>query len=300
MKDTITGVVRLATLACAASALVACGGRTAEGARTLPAPAYALDATADGPGRIAVLAGQPDAKGVFVLDDRTGAVLASFGVTAQADAISAVGDGNVLLGIASDAGGRSVGAVEYWTADGKKTFVLPTAAAVGRLTSDVDGRVYALVGTRATRAADEIDVNRRRVVRTLPLGAAVDGLQQCVFDGRPYLLVASASAGTLAIRSPAGRDQLVLRTAPHDVACATGDRQLYGLSDAFASKSVAVMAWPSGLRVAEVPTSVNALKPFVLPRSGDVAVLSSAGRVSAIDVIPHAKVAAYATPPPLQ
>jgi len=300
MRDKVTGVVRLAVLACVAASVAACGGRGGDAARTLPAPAYALDASADGPGRIAVLAGQPEAKGVFVIDDRSGAVLSSFGVTAQADAIAADGEGNLLLGIASDSGGRSVGAVEYWSADGKKAYVLPTVAAVGRLTSDVDGHVYALVGTRAARAAEEIDVKRRRVVRTLPLAAAVDDLQQCAFDGRSYLLVASTSAGTLAIRTPGGRDQLVLHTAPHDVTCATGDRQLYGLADAFASKSLAVMAWPSGLRVAEVPTSVNALKPFVLTRSGDVAVLSTTGRVSAIDVIPRAKVAAFATPPPLQ
>ena len=276
--------VRLWACGFAVAAIVACTPSAQQQSRTIAAPSEAVDLTPFG-SSFAVLAGTAESRGVFLIDASSGNVISSFGVTGEADAISRDSNGSLLLGVSASSGSRNVGAIEFWSPAGKKLHVLPLSDAVAGLTDPVGNHVFALVGSRTVRVAADIDLARSRVARIIPLSASIDHLAACTVNGQSYLLESNTAARQLVIRNLNHGTERAIDEAASDITCAPKTKSLFGLLEAFGSKSLVVQTFPRGLALSQLPASVDALALRVTPSGDNVGILNSAGDRSSIEII---------------
>ncbi len=274
-----------------AAAVVLSGCSTKKGGqRTLPAPSFASAFGLVDPNTFVVLGGEPRSRGLTLIDAQSGAIKGSFGVTGEADALTIADDGSLILGIAGEnESGASVGALEFWSKNGKKGVVIGMPAAVADLSEQIDNKIYALVGSRTSRAVVTVDVGQKKIVGTLAVQGDVQQIAVCRFDLRNYLLQVKSAGGMVArdLSDTATGAEITIKDPVKAPACATALHSIFVISSAFASKTVDLMSFPSTLTSGSHGIPLNAIRLHVMPDQ-ELAVLNNAGAVSSIDVLPAA------------
>jgi hypothetical protein len=250
----------------------------------VPGPAGAIAAAPLAAGRIAILAGTDDAKGLFVIDERSGAVLRSFGVTKEATGVTAEsGDGPLLLSVGVERDGRFLGAVEQWTLDGVKRQIVPLPTEGLGITRVAGGVAYVLLGgSNAVRAALPISLPALRVGQAIPLDAGARALEQCGATGSRFLLYTEATHGWLTIRDVRSGGEARSTVAANGATCFADADRAYAIVGGDVSRSIAVMSVPALGEVSTLPASRDAI---ALYESDDhhLVALNSTQRVASIE-----------------
>jgi hypothetical protein len=268
--------------------LTGCLGSFRGSGWTVPGPAGALAAAALGKGRLAVLAGGDHAKGLFVLDAQTGAVLRSFGVTKEATGISTASDnGPLLLSVGAARKGRMVGSIEEWSLDGIKQRIVPLPTRGLGITQVVRGIAYVLLGGAGlVRAAVPFDTASLKVGKAIPLEAGAQGLDQCPSDSATRL-VFTGTLGRLVLRDPSSGGEIHSVIDAQGAVCRPDGQVVYAVSGSALRRRIAVMSIPSLGEITSMAASTDALALFVTPERRLVA-LNATTRLSTLETLPNA------------
>jgi hypothetical protein len=266
---------------CLAVACAGCARTFRPFGHTVPGPANAIAAAPLGGGRIAVLAGTDDAKGVFIIDELTAEVLRSFGVTKEATGIAAVAEeGPLLLSVGTERGGKPVGAVEEWTLDGVKSRVVALPTEGLSITRTVGHLAYALIGAGGDRAAVPINLPSLRVGTALPLDADARGLQQCRSSRGTFLLYTDGR-GQLALRDLVTGVVARSSSQGEGATCAQGGDVAYAISGDILQRSISALHLPELQPFSSLPASRDAIALYQTDEQKLVS-LNSANRVSSV------------------
>ncbi|MBV9104018.1 MAG: hypothetical protein JO060_10520, partial [Candidatus Eremiobacteraeota bacterium] len=247
-------------LLCATAAMSGCASSFRPSNHLVAGPRGAIAAVALPGHRVAILAGSPMSKGIFIVDLTTGALHRSFSVTKEATGIAAEGgDGPLLISVgAVNNRGRAVGAVERWTMDGQKLRVAPMPAEALGISRVVQGVAYVLVGHGAARTAVPLYLPSMHVGPALPLDANAKSIQQCLIGSTPYLLYSgSAPNGGTPIVVRQVETGMVVRSSVsgESPTCLQGRQQVFALQRTFAAGSIVVLGIPTLLQQGLVPAS---------------------------------------------
>jgi hypothetical protein len=258
--------------------------------RAVPGPADAIAAAPLANGRIAVLAGTDEAKGLFIIDEQSGVVRRSFGVTKEATGVTAESaDGPLLLSVGAERDGRFFGAVEEWTLAGVKRQIVPLPTEGLGITRVVGGVAYVLLGgSNAVRAAMPLTLlPALHVGQAIPLDAGASALEQCGTAGSRSLLYTEATHGWLTIRDIRTGGEARSTVAANGATCfADGDRadgdRAYAIVGGDVGRSISVMSVPALGEVFTLPASRDAI---ALYESDDhhLVALNSTHRLASIE-----------------
>ncbi|MBV9103475.1 MAG: hypothetical protein JO060_07770 [Candidatus Eremiobacteraeota bacterium] len=239
--------------------LFGCAHAFQPGGRLVPAPAGALAAAPLSRERIAVLAGSAVAKGIFIVDEASGVVLGSFGVTREATGVTAATpNGPLLLSIGANNGGSRSGAVEVWGLGGVKRRVVPLPTEGIGITAVSHNTAYVLLGGGDARAAAPISISSLRVGKPVPLSAGATSLQLCPSIRGDFLLYSAAPQGLLILRSPRG-DEARSRFAATGATCANGGSVAYAIAGGPLGRSVSTLSIPALQQLSSAPASNDAV-----------------------------------------
>ncbi|MBV8600084.1 MAG: hypothetical protein JO359_00830 [Candidatus Eremiobacteraeota bacterium] len=264
------------------STLCACAGRNDDrGYRLIPAPADAIAVSASGDGMLALVGGNDSDRNVTLESASDGTVIRRFGVTREADSIAVGRDGRIYLGLTTVAGG----AIEEWSAQGRKLRVIPAPAAVVALASSPAG-TWAFVRDRAALVAFEIPSSGARLSRSVPLPAGTTSLAYCEGMGEPSLIVSERDEHVtlVRIRDAATTDTTNVGRAP---VCSKPSAAIYALTRAGGASYLSVIAMQTLLAVKQTPTMHDAVALATDP-GGDLIVLGKGPRATAIGIYARA------------
>jgi len=252
--------------------------------REVPGPAGSIAAAPLSGGRIAILAGSPEAKGVFLIDETTGTVLRSFGVTKEATGIAAeTPDGPILLSIGAQRDGRSIGAVEQWGLDGTKDRVVPLPSEALGITRIQGGAAYALLnGSNEARAAIPIAVPALRVGRAVPLDLGAHSLELCASDAGDFLLYTDGARGFVVIRDVHTGGVAHSESVADGATCVRANNRAYAVVGGLLDRRISIMQLPTMVEIGSIPASRDALALYENDASRLVA-LNATRRVSTIE-----------------
>jgi len=277
---------RSVLIACAASmAISSLASCTVPGTtRVIASPGNAIALAPLGENRLAVLAGAPGARAVFIIDN-DGAVVSSFGVTGTARAISvASGSGPVYVGVGADDGRRSTGAIERYTLTGTKTRILPMSSTVHALSPAADGVIYALIGAGPrVRALVPVRMDAGTVGAPTPADAAVETVSACTIGAVRYLVTAGESAGISLIDARTNGTRR--SSAGSDAVCDATDRTIYALERSSGSSSLSALEVPRLLRRGLIDAPADTIALAV--RGSELVTLQSADGRSSISFYPE-------------
>jgi hypothetical protein len=253
----------------------------------IPGPSGAVGGTMLAHDEMAVLAGGPTTRAVFVIDLDHGDIIKSFGVTREATGIAAVTpEGPLLVSVGGESPQhRQFGAVERWSLAGYKTRVVPMPLPALGITRAEQGTAYVLLGNRNARAALPLTTPGLKVGKPIPLDANARTLQQCVIGAAPYLVYAGGKTNTVVIREIDSGTVLRSSVVADSPICIENHPQIFAISHGFAAASVVKMSVPSLLQQALIPASNDAL---ALYETDDhrLAVLNATPRVSDVEIFP--------------
>jgi hypothetical protein len=227
----------------------------------IPGPSGAIAAAPLSQHRIAILAGSPTSKGVFIVDLNNGEVQKSFGVTREATGISTEsGDGPLLISVGGQGNHkRFFGAVERWTLSGTKTRVVPMPAMARGVTRVFEGVGYVLVGNGPARTAIPLQAPALTPGHPIALEANAKTLQQCLIGASPYLLYSGGNQGTIVVREI--ETTIIVRSSVVGEApiCLQNRQQVFAISHSFAAASIAMLSLPTLLQQGLIPASNDAV-----------------------------------------
>lgn len=234
----------------------------------VPGPSGAIAAAPLDHQRIAVLAGSPETKGVFIVDLARGAVERSFGVTKEATGIAAEsGNGPLLISVGGVSPSKhAFGAVELWSLAGQKTKVVPMPSEAHGITSVALGNAYVLVGDGPARAAIKLSVPALHVAKPIPLDAKAKTLAQCVFGEEPYLIYSGGLQNTIVVRALDSGQTMRSSVVADAPTCVGGHQAVFALAHSFAAASVVALTMPNLLQQTQFPASSDAIQLY---ESGD-------------------------------
>ena len=252
--------------------------------RAVPGPAGAFAAAPLSGGRIAVLAGDDRTKAVFIIDQRTGVVLGSYGVTKEATGIAAQSDdGPLLLSVGAKRDGKVVGAVEQWSLDGIKERIVPMPTEALGITPVERGVAYVLLAADGgVRAAVPIDAPSLRVGSAIPLGADASSLQHCWSDDGDYLLYSEGDRQRLTIRHIGSNGEAQSEVVADGEACSRDGSYAYAIAGDALGRNVLVMSLPQLGALRSIPASRDAIALYETDDHHLVA-LNSTRRVATIE-----------------
>jgi hypothetical protein len=257
--------------------------------RIIPAPAGAIGAATLGNNTVAVLAGTDRTRGVFILRLGDGRIDKSFGVTREATGIATAGpSGPLLVSVGGSTYGKSFGAVEEWSLDGRKLKVIPTSGAVLGISSNVyDNIAYVLLGGDAgARAAQPINAATGTAMKAIDLEASAAGLQQCKLGDRIFLLYTLGQPSTVALRdldSGAVVRSTVIADTPSCLESQSND--VFAISRSLVSRGIAVLSLPGLLQTTLVPASNDVVSLYETPDHHLLA-LNATQRTSNLETFP--------------
>lgn len=255
--------------------------------RLVPGPSGSIAAAPLSRGRVAVLAGDDQQKGVFLIDIPGGQVIKSFGVTREATGITAEGDeGPLLISIGGTGrNGKPFGAVERWTLAGTKVQVIPMPAPALWMTRTLDGVTYTMIGNGDDRSAVPIDVPSMRLHTPINLDAGAKHPELCRLGSSDYLVFSGGNQGTIVVREI--ETGIVVRSSvvADSPTCIDGHAAVFAISKSFAARTIAVLTLPGLLQASLIPASNDAAELY---QSFDhhLFALDSTARSSNIEVFP--------------
>jgi hypothetical protein len=255
--------------------------------RLVPGPSGAIAAAPLARDRVAILAGNDDSKGIFLIDLHTGEVLKSFGVTREATGLAAEGgDGPLLVSVGGTSrNGRPVGAVERWTLAGTKVQVVPMPAPALWMTRAVDDAAYVMVGAGSDRSVLPIYLPSLRVGKAIPLDANAKHPELCKLGSNDYLVFSGGSQGTVVVREI--ETGIVVRSSvvADNPTCVAGQQEVFAISKSFAARTITVLTLPGLLQASLIPASNDA---SALYETADhhLLALNATSRSSNVEVFP--------------
>jgi hypothetical protein len=222
----------------------------------VPLPAGTLAVAPLHGGRVAALAGDDTAKGIFIIEMANGAVAKSFGATKEATGIVADG-GSLLLSVGRVAHGKAFGSIERWSLEGAKQRVVPLPSAALAITRELDGLRYVLLeGKGEARSAVPIHDATLRVGRPIPLDAGAQSLQLCAAGDATYLLYTDGD-GEVTIRGLRDAPMVHSRVTADAPECASHGR-VYAISKSFTARVITVFGLPGLQQIGSIPVSNDA------------------------------------------
>jgi hypothetical protein len=277
---------RIAGLALALATLPQCSAfKPAH--KLVPGPSGAIAAAPLSRNRVAVLAGDEQQKGIFIVDTHSGQVLKSFGVTRESTGITAEGDDGPLLVSVGGIGrnGRPFGAVERWTLAGTKVQVVPMPAAALWMTRMLDGSTYVLIGQGDDRSAVAMDVPSMRLHAPISLDAGAKHPELCRLGSSDYLAFSGGTQGTIVVREI--ETGIIVRSSvvADSPTCVDGKQAVFAITKSFAARTIAVLTLPGLLQASVIPASNDA---SALYQSADhhLFALNSTARSSNVEIFP--------------
>jgi hypothetical protein len=196
---------------------------------------------------MAILAGNDEAKAVFILNLDSGSVVKSFGVTKEATGLAAEGlDGPLLISVGGiSRTGHPIGAIERWTLAGTKEQVVPMPLQAMGITKDIDGVAYVLLRNSKAVAALPIQSPMLHVGKPIPLDAGARGLEQCKLDANDYLVYTEGLKGTIVMREIESGTTLHSSVVADSPTCPSGKARIYAVQKSFAARTIAVLDIPN-------------------------------------------------------
>ncbi len=259
----------------------------ADARKLVPGPSGAIAAAPLARDRVAILAGDDESKGVFIIDLHNGEVLKSFGVTREATSIATEGgDGPLLVSVGGTSrNGRPVGAVERWTLAGTKVQVVPMPAPALWLTRVVDDVSYVMVGSGEARTAMPLYLPSMKVGKPMALDAGAKHPDLCKLGSNDYLVFSGGTQGTIVVREI--ESGIVVRSSvvADNPTCVTGRQDVFAISKTFAARTIAVLTLPELLQGSLIPASNDAT---ALYESADhhLLALNATSRSSNLEMFP--------------
>ena len=255
--------------------------------RLVPGPSGAIAVASLSRERVAILAGDDESKGVFIIDLHNGEVLKSFGVTKEATGITAEGgDGPLLVSVGGQSrNGRSFGAVERWTLAGTKVQVVPMPAPALWLTRPVDDVAYVMVGDGQTRTALPLSLPSLHVGKPIALDAGAKHPDLCKLGSNDYLVFSGGTQGTIVVRELETGIVVRSNVVADNPTCLQGRNEVFAISKSFAARTIAVMTLPGLLQASLIPASNDAA---ALYESADhhLLALNATSRSSNVELFP--------------
>lgn len=267
--------------------LTGCASSFRPAHRLVPGPSGALAAAPLSRDRIAILAGNENSKGVFLLDLKTGEVLKSFGVTREGQGLTAEsGEGPLLLAVGGiSPQGKAYGAVERWTLAGGKMQVVPLPAEGVGMTRIIDGTGFVMLQNGEARSAVSISVPALKIGKPIPLDAGAKSLEQCKIGSNDYLVYSGGTQGTIVVREL--ETGIVVRSTvvADNPTCLVGREDVFAIQKSFAARTITVLTLPGLLQAALVPASNDAAGLY---ESNDhhLLALNATSRLSNIETFP--------------
>jgi hypothetical protein len=254
------GAAGTSTVLLLVALLTGCASSFRPAHRLVPGPSGALAAAPLSRDRIAVLAGNENSKGIFLIDLKTGEVLKSFGVTREAMGVTAEsGEGPLLLAVGGiNPQGKAYGAVERWTLAGGKMQVVPLPAEGIGMTRIIDGAWFVMLQRGEARSAIPIASPSLRLGKPTALDAGAKSLEQCKIGSNDYLVFSGGTQGTIVVREL--ETGIVVRSTvvADNPTCLAGRDDVFAIQKSFASRTITVLTLPGLLQASLVPASNDA------------------------------------------